>query len=395
LARLLSYRHDSAWRLGETPYPAPMRRLCLTVCALALLAASGVPPALAGALDGLSDAQIAARFAPRLVFNPAEQYTPTSADELLALGATLVNRSGGLVRAAPLTAATLPVGSSCVGGLPCAYALRLGCGLVAATPCPAPAGTPRLIYARVVRRHPATGSAPTWFTNPIASMPFPKLEVIVQYWLYSIVDDWRSTPRGVTLPGGHRVQLPVIRQHHEGDWEAITVGMSADQPLFVDWSAHCAGEWRPFMAATLVADPGGARTHPVSWVALGSHANLPAPVTERPRWWSCDPRVAAFVQQRVESVVGSVGAAAIGSGLDDLLGIFDRPGSGAPQAFPLALVNRLTWPMSFPGIWGGRERLEVGSARRWLGWSPPTPPLQKLWRDPLATIFGDASRTRG
>ena len=372
-----------------------MRRPCLTLCALVLLATCGAQASLAGTLDGLSDAQIAARFAPRLVFNQAEQYTPTSADELLALGATLVDRSGALVRAAPLTPAGLPVGNSCSGGLPCAYALRLGCGLVAARPCPAPAGTPRLIYARVVRRHPPTGSGPAWLTNPIASMPFPKLEVVVQYWLYSIVDDWRSTPRGVTLPGGRRVQLPVIHQHHEGDWEAITVGLSADSPLFVDWSAHCAGEWRPFTSATLVADPGGARTHPVSWVALGSHANLPAPLTERPRWWRCDPRVASFVHQRVESVIGSVATSVIGSGLDDLLGILDRPGGGTPQAFPVALVNRLTWPMSFPGIWGGREQIEVGSTKRWLGWSPPTPPLQKLWRDPLATIFADAGRSRG
>ena len=36
-------------------------------------------------------------------------------------------------------------------------------------------------------------------------MPYPGLEVVVQYWLYSLVDDWRSTPRGVTLPGGRRV----------------------------------------------------------------------------------------------------------------------------------------------------------------------------------------------
>jgi hypothetical protein len=226
-------------------------------------------------------------------------------------------------------------------------------------------------------------------------MPYPDLEVVVQYWLYSLVDDWHSTPRGITLPGGRRVQLPGIHQHHEGDWEAVTVGLSADRPLFVDWSAHCAGEWRPFAGATLVADAGGARTHPVSWVALGSHANLPAPVTARPRWWRCDPRVAAFVHQRVDTLIGPVASTALGTRLDDALGILDRAGSGVPQAFPLALVNRLTWPMSFPGIWGGRERMEVGPASRALGWSPPTPTLQKLWRDPLATIFGDAGRSRG
>jgi hypothetical protein len=371
-----------------------MRRFRVIVGVCALLATAAAP-AFAGTLDGLTDAQIAARFAPRLVLHADERYAPTSADELLALGATLVNRSGGLVQAAPLSSAALPVGSSCSGGLPCAYALRLGCGLTASKPCPVPTGTPRLIYARVVRRHPGKGTAPGWLTRPDARMPYPGLEVVVQYWLYSLVDDWHSTQRSVAIPGAGTVRMPGIHQHHEGDWEAVTVGMSADRPLFVDWSAHCAGEWRPFAGATLVADPGGERTHPVSWVALGSHANLPTPVAARPRWWNCDPRVATFVHQRVQAVIGAVAVAALGSRLDDALGILDRAGSGTPQVFPLALVNRTTWPMTFPGIWGGRERMEVGPAGRALGWSPPTPTLQPLWRNPLATIFGDASRSRG
>jgi hypothetical protein len=372
-----------------------MRRLRAILCACGVAAACGAQPALAGTLDGLPDAQIAARFAPRLVLHPQERYAPTSADELLALGATLVRRDGSLARAAPVLPAALPVGSSCVGGLPCAWALRLGCGLVASRPCPAPADAPRVMYARVVRRHPANGGAPGWLVRPDSHMPYPGLEVVVQYWLYSLVDDWRSVPRGVALPGGRKVTLPGIHQHHEGDWEAATVGLSADRPLFVDWSAHCAGEWRPFAGATLVADPGGERTHPVSWIALGSHANLAAAVSARPRWWRCDPRVATFVHQRVEATIGSLATVAIGDRLDDALGILDRAGSGVPQSFPLALVNRLTWPMTFPGIWGGRERIEVGPAGRALGWSPPTPTLQKLWRDPLATIFGDAARSRG
>ena len=86
------------------------------------------------------------------------------------------------------------------------------------------------MYARVVRRHPPRGSAPGWLARPDSRMPYPGLEVVVQYWLYSLVDDWRSTPRGVTLPGGRKVQLPGIHQHHEGDWEAVTVGLSAERP---------------------------------------------------------------------------------------------------------------------------------------------------------------------
>ena len=352
-------------------------------------------PAFAGTLDGLTDAQIAERFAPRLVLHADERYAPTSADELLALGATLVNRWAASCRRLPCRSAALPVGSSCSGGLPCAYALRFGlradCEQALSR---ARRRSPPDLRARRAPP-PGEGTAPGWLAQPDARMPYPGLEVVVQYWLYSLVDDWHSTQRSVAIPGAGTVRMPGIHQHHEGDWEAVTVGMSADRPLFVDWSAHCAGEWRPFAGATLVADPGGERTHPVSWVALGSHANLPTPVTARPRWWNCDPRVATFVHQRVQAVIGAVAVAALGSRLDDALGILDRAGSGTPQAFPLALVNRTTWPMTFPGIWGGRERMEVGPAGRALGWSPPTPTLQPLWRNPLTTIFGDASRSRG
>ena len=143
-----------------------MRRLRTVLGACALLAMVAAPAAPAGTIDGLPDAQIAARFAPRLVLHPDERYWPTSTDELLTLGATLVRRDGSLAQPAPLTAASLPTGSSCVGGLPCAWALRLGCGLVASRPCPAPADAPRLMYARVVRRHPLTGSPPAWFAQP-------------------------------------------------------------------------------------------------------------------------------------------------------------------------------------------------------------------------------------
>ena len=91
--------------VSDATYPARMRRVRFIVSACALLAAWAAPPAFAGTLDGLTDAQIAARFAPRLVLHADERYAPTSADELLALGASLVNRCGAVVRPAPLSRA--------------------------------------------------------------------------------------------------------------------------------------------------------------------------------------------------------------------------------------------------------------------------------------------------
>ena len=55
-----------------------MRRVRVIVGVCALLAACAVPPAFAGTLDTLTDAQIAARFAPRLVLHADERYAPTS-----------------------------------------------------------------------------------------------------------------------------------------------------------------------------------------------------------------------------------------------------------------------------------------------------------------------------
>jgi hypothetical protein len=50
-------------------YPASMRRVRVIVSVCALLAACAAAPAFAGTLDGLTDTQIAARFAPRLVLH--------------------------------------------------------------------------------------------------------------------------------------------------------------------------------------------------------------------------------------------------------------------------------------------------------------------------------------
>ena len=139
--------------------------------------------------------------------------------------------------------------------------------------------------------------------------------------------------------------------------------MSADRPLFVDWSAHCAGEWRPFAGATLVADAGGERTHPVSWVALGSHANLPAAGDRATALVALRPArrdVRAPARRAPSSARRDAGASA--TAWTTRSASTTAPGAGAPQAFPLALVNRITWPMTFPGIWGGRERIEVGPA---------------------------------
>ena len=59
-----------------------------------------------------------------------------------------------------------------------------------------------------------------------------------------------------------------IWQAHEGDWEAVNVVLSEDeQPQFVGYSQHCLGQRRAWSSTPLLG------THPVVYVAAGSHAN--------------------------------------------------------------------------------------------------------------------------
>jgi hypothetical protein len=62
--------------------------------------------------------------------------------------------------------------------------------------------------------------------------------------------------------------------HHEGDWEMTAVYLKNDEPYAVLFSQHGAGnieKWETVQKA--VDKKGNLTTHPVVYVALGSHAN--------------------------------------------------------------------------------------------------------------------------
>jgi len=113
-------------------------------------------------------------------------------------------------------------------------------------------------------------------------------EWLLQYWLFYPNNAWEA-----------KSAVGSLVQTHGGDWEWIGIGLDrAAAPLFVAYSAHCAGTWRPWSqtAAVAVTDParvivgGDAKnppTHPLVIVALGSHANYATPGTREPDWGSC------------------------------------------------------------------------------------------------------------
>ncbi len=99
-----------------------------------------------------------------------------------------------------------------------------------ATLSPAAGGPAPLAYAHVVRNED-----PGYIT--------------IQYWLFYFYNDWFNK--------------------HEGDWEMVEVILSADeQPEWLVYSQHKGGARRSWTSAPIEAG-----THPVVYVARGSHAN--------------------------------------------------------------------------------------------------------------------------
>jgi len=78
---------------------------------------------------------------------------------------------------------------------------------------------------------------------------------LVRYWLFYAFDDWRSRDER-------------LWQAHEADWESVSVALDDSlHPIFAAYSQHCSGTVRAWAKAHRSG------THPVDYVALGSHAN--------------------------------------------------------------------------------------------------------------------------
>lgn len=83
---------------------------------------------------------------------------------------------------------------------------------------------------------------------------------ILQYHFFYAFNDWRLAANGMN--------------HHEGDWEMVAVYLKNDSPYAVLFSQHGAGNierWDKVIKA--IDNDGKTTTHPVVYVALGSHAN--------------------------------------------------------------------------------------------------------------------------
>lgn len=86
---------------------------------------------------------------------------------------------------------------------------------------------------------------------------------ILQYHFFYAFNEWRLAANGMN--------------HHEGDWEMVAVYLKNDQPYSVLYSQHGEGAMELWRNAYKTVDQNGETTHPLIYVALGSHANYSTP----------------------------------------------------------------------------------------------------------------------
>lgn len=301
---------------------------------IAGVACAAVVAAGTGRATATDPAALLAKYAPVLRLYAADR-KPSAIEPFLA-GADLERLSGDawhLVRSRP-PAAALANGSK---------QLRLNTrGCSPATnldACYGRRATPPTIYGRV-------WTAPTGSAGPAT---------VLQYWLFYALDDWRNSPT-----------KPTLWHMHEGDWEEVSVSLdAAGKPLEVAASQHDLGVRRVW-ARTQLRDG----THPVVYVALGSHANYLVPgfhgVAGIPH--SIPPRFSGLPV--AEPDFTSAQASVTGAKIVDL--------SGGTQPW-----------LSFAGAWGDGSFVLIRNPKTGkylhlpVGDSPPGPAFHAIWRDPL------------
>lgn len=308
---------------------------------LAAVAAAFAASAAPAQTSELSPAELLALYQPVTVLDATERFRPTAVEDFLADADLQRLGDDGQFHTVPVPPAGLPVDGD---------GWRLdhrGCtpaaGLAAVACYAAAASGPSTVYGRVDVRSGA---------------------IVLQYWLFYDDNFW-----SLAYPPSS-----FAWQAHEGDWEVVTVVLDEEQnPLEAAYSQHCTGERRLWAG---VPKQGG--THPVVYVATGSHANLFAPGAHPIALGCYPPPVRAILQQNGITPLDFVAVPAV------VLG----PGTTAIERIH---DNSPRW-LRFPGTWGEAQYVNIpapfGPGIVPFGTSPDGPQTHDVWIDPLGTIAG-------
>ena len=118
-----------------------------------------------------------------------------------------------------------------------------------------------LEYSKILEKDPQ----PVYYGRVVFEQDANKNRwTILQYHYFYAFNDWRLAANGIN--------------HHEGDWEMVAVYLKNDQPYAVLFSQHGAGNIEKWEIVNKAVDKfEKMTTHPIVYVALGSHANYSKP----------------------------------------------------------------------------------------------------------------------
>jgi hypothetical protein len=116
-------------------------------------------------------------------------------------------------------------------------------------------------YAEILEKHPQ----PVYYGRVLRETDMENNNwTILQYHFFYAFNDWRLAANGMN--------------HHEGDWEMVAVYLKNASPYAILLSQHGAGNIEKWETVIKAMDrQGNETTHPVVYVALGSHANYSRP----------------------------------------------------------------------------------------------------------------------
>jgi hypothetical protein len=198
--------------------------------------------------------------------------------------------------------------------------------------------------------------APTYYVRAVRDAGY----LILQYWFFYAMNDWRSTFAGVN--------------DHEGDWEQITLFLTEPdegEPQLA-WVAFSAHDEVGDDLRRRVDDPDLQLvdgTHPVVHAGAGSHsgAYLPGdyivtvapPALERlTQWWRRFARVIALSRKTQER--SGIGLPFI----DYRRGDGPSVGPGTDQSWtPVVIDEKTPWVQDYRGLWGYDTRDPFGGER--------------------------------
>jgi len=334
---------------------------------VALATVASAATTAAGAADGTPDAKLLRTYQPVLVFHPNELLRPTKVQSFVE-DSELERFVGTSPLQLPLDAFWTVVDSDPEPGeLPPVtpgvfYRLdQTSCeadSALAGSACYAAAwdegGGGAAMYGRVTRTATRT---------------------VLQYWLF-----YYDNP--LILPP---TAFGSFWQSHEGDWELVNVVLGeAEGPLEAAYSQHCSGQRKAWAG---VEKSPAESTHPVAYVALGSHANYFAPgagsLGATPINPACIP---ASLPPLPFPVVDQVrDGSAVGA-------VVGQPGSGVEGA-TIHEIEGHTWS-AFGGRWGESEYFFTPVAFPGVpantavpvGLAPASPANQSNWN--ASTVLG-------